>query len=73
MEQFFDKNGTLVKEDDVVFNGKDYYRMHYDYDKAHQYILSCTKGYIDNLTQGTFKDFVVIGSFEDHQDKFGCD
>jgi hypothetical protein len=65
-----DKKGQEVKNDDVLFDGKTYWR--YCITKANgTYLLSCTDGYEHDLTK--IKSMEIIGKFKDHIDKFECD
>lgn len=71
MIELKDKNGIQILHDDVVYDNKDYYRV---CDKKNElYLLSCTNGYIHNITQEIMNDFLRIGTYLENKHLFECD
>lgn len=62
-----DKNSIQLYRKDILFNGSDYYCIHMPD------MISCTKGYIHNVTQEILADFERVGSFEDFKHLLECD
>ena len=74
-----DMKGEPLNQDDVIFNGVDYYRIYIKKepkspaDKPEIEAISCTNGYLHNIDQNVLGNFVRIGPFEKHRDLFECD
>jgi hypothetical protein len=68
-----DKNGAALAIDDVIYNSKDYYTIYWNNRQNHAKAISCTNGYMNNITQKTLEAFERIGRFEDHERLFRCD
>jgi hypothetical protein len=67
-----DKNGNILYEDDIIYNGSFYCRIYYD--KEHIEFQSIgINGYIRNITPIDLKDFERIGTFSEHSHLLDCD
>lgn len=62
-----DKNGQRIYEDDVIYDGEDYYRIYWNERFPQVEAIGGPGGYIHNLTQKDLSRFVRIGPFEEHQ------
>ena len=61
-----DKNGDRIYEDDIIYNGEDYYRIYWN--SLHPNVEAIgSRGYIHDLTQKGLSHFVRIGPFEENQ------
>lgn len=60
-----DKHGQLIKEDDVIFDGKNYFRIYWNEKQPQVEAISPTYGYLHNLSQDALKSFERIGTFKD--------
>ena len=60
-----DKNGQLISDDDVIFDGKDYYRIYWNPRYPQVEAISPTNGYLHNLTQKEIKNFERCGTFNE--------
>jgi len=67
-----DVNGTLIKHDDVLFDGEIHWRYCISPENG-TYLLSCEKGYDHNVTQERFSKLTYIGTFEGNEELFHCD
>ncbi|MCW3109950.1 MAG: hypothetical protein JWQ09_4456 [Segetibacter sp.] len=65
-------NQEPLSIDDVIYDGKDYYRL-YVRDNGEVTGISCTKGYILNIQQKDLENFVRIGTFKGNEHLFECD
>lgn len=72
-EGLTDKNGTVIREDDAIYNGKDYYRIYWNEKQPQVEAISCTNGYLHNITQEDLKQFERIGTYAENQHLFECD
>jgi hypothetical protein len=72
MQDLHDKNGIKIQEDDVIYNGLDYYRI-YTTDLNETEMLSCTNGYLHDIKQEYLKDFERIGTYLGNESLFECD
>ena len=68
-----DKNGTPVNAFDVIWDGKDYYQTFWDDVRLRVDAISCTKGYIHDISNETLKGFERIGTYKGHEYLFECD
>lgn len=62
-----DKNGQRIYEDDVIYDGEDYYRIYWN-DRFPQVEAIGGGGYIHNLTQKDLSRFERIGPFEANEE-----
>lgn len=62
-QALIDKNGTNIHEDDVIYNGKHYFRIYWNEKQPQIEAISSTYGYLHNLTQEELSHFERIGSF----------
>ena len=46
-----DKQGQPIKEDDVIFDGKNYFRIYWNEKQPQVEAISPTYGYLHNLSQ----------------------
>lgn len=60
-----DKDGTSVKEDDVIFYGENYFRIYWNEKQPQVEAISPTYGYLHNLSQDEIKKFKRIGTFKE--------
>lgn len=67
-----DRNGAPICEDDVIFDGNDYYRIYWNELHPQVEAFSTTYGYLHNLTQKDMKSFERVGTFEECE-KWLCD
>lgn len=58
-----DKHGNPVKEDDVIFNGENYFRIYWNEKQPQVEAISPTYGYLHNLSQDELNHFERIGTF----------
>ena len=63
---FTDKDGEEIHFDDIVFNGKHYYRIYINSFNEFE-MLSSTNGYIHNVQPKDLKEFSRIGAFEENK------
>lgn len=63
-----DKNGQRIYEDDVIYDGKDYYRIYWNPSFPQVEAIGGPGGYLHNLTQKDLSRFERIGPFEEHQE-----
>lgn len=68
-----DNKGVLINEDSVIYNGKDYYRIYWNSRQPQVEAISCTNGYLHNITQDDLNHFELIGTYEDYKHLFECD
>lgn len=68
---FTDKNGIVIKDDDVLFDGLTYWRYCEDPELNRRYLLSCTIGYEHDLTK--IETMERIGTFKGNEELFHCD
>ncbi len=62
-----DKDGNKIYEDDVIYDGEDYYRIYWN--NLHPNVEAIGgNGYLHDLTQKDLSRFVRIGPFDEHQD-----
>lgn len=65
-DNLVDKNGKRIYEDDVIYDGEDYYRIYWN--SLHPNVEAISgRGYIHNLTQKDLSRFVRIGPFEENE------
>lgn len=62
------KNGQRIYEDDVIYDGKDYYRRYWNPRFPQVEAISPTNGYLHDLTQKDLSRFERTGPFEEHQE-----
>lgn len=60
-----DKNGQRINEDDVIYDGKDYYRIYWNELHPQVEAYSPTYGYIHDLNQKDMDSFERVGTFEE--------
>lgn len=68
-----DNEGTILYEDDVVYDGKDYYRIYTNDHKGEFEMMACTKGYQHSLQPKDMKALKRVGTFEDLKPLLVCD
>jgi len=61
----FDKHGTSINEDDVIFNGEHYFRIYWNKKQPQVEAISPTYGYLHNLSQKDLSTFERIGTFKE--------
>ena len=66
-DNLFDKNGQRIYEDDVIYDGSDYYRIYWN-PKFSQVEAIGSGGYIHDLTQTGLSHFVRIGPFDENEE-----
>ncbi|MDE5838189.1 MAG: hypothetical protein K2H39_03970 [Paramuribaculum sp.] len=62
-----DKNGQRIYEDDVIYDGEDYYRIYWN-PMFPQVEAVGGGGYIHNITQKDLSRFERIGPFEENEE-----
>lgn len=72
LRMFKDKNGKEIPHDYVVSDGEHYSRMLYNTQNG-TYLLSCTNGYVHNLTQEIMSNYETICPFKGNEHLFDCD
>ena len=60
-----DKQGQPIKGYDVIFDGKNYFRIYWNEKQPQDEATSSTYGYLHNLSQDALKNFERIGTFKD--------
>lgn len=60
-----DKYEQLIREDDVIFDGENYFRIYWNERQPQIEAISPTYGYLHNLSQDTLKIFERIGTFQE--------
>lgn len=60
-----DKHGQNIQEDDVLFDGKNYFRIYYNEKQPQVEAISPTYCYLHNLSQDELKNFKRIGTFKE--------
>ena len=60
-----DKSGNKISEDDVIFDGEDYFRIYWNDRQPQVEAISPTYGYLHNLSQDELKRFERIGTFDE--------
>ena len=68
-----DKDGKTINEDDVIFDGEDYYRIYWNELHPQVEAFSPTYGYIHDLTQKDMESFERIGTFDECEEIMGGD
>lgn len=64
-DNLVDVNGNSIKEDDVVFDGENYFRIYWNDRHPQVEAFSPTYGYIHIITQETASSFKRIGTYEE--------
>ena len=67
-----DNKGCILLNDDVVYDGIDYYRIYISNHNEFE-MLSCTNGYMHNVQPKDLINFVKIGRFSINKHLFECD
>lgn len=78
---FTDKFGQKIFNDDIICDNDwldskgriDYYRIYYNNSHNQYEAISCTNGYLHNITQESLKEFKRIGTFEEFKYLLECD
>lgn len=65
-----DKNGEPIKEDDVIYNGKDYYRIYWNSTQPQVEAISSTNGYMHEINQSDLQSFERIGTYAENEHVF---
>ena len=60
-----DKLGQNIQENDVIFDGKNYFRIYYNEKQPQVEAISPTYGYLHNLSQDKLNKFERIGTFKE--------
>lgn len=60
-----DKNGNIVNEDDVIFNGEHYFRIYWNAKQPQVEAISPTYGYLHELTKEDILQFERVGTFKE--------
>lgn len=68
-----DKNGTDLKDDNVLFDGKIYWRKGYNEPTNEHYLLSCEKGYEHDLSKASEMEIIGTYNEKEHAHLFVCD
>ena len=58
-----DKNGQPISDDDVIFDGQDYFRIYWNPRFPQVEAISPTYGYLHNLSQDDLNKFERCGTF----------
>lgn len=61
----FDKNGVLISEDDVISDGKHYFRCYWNSPTNEVAAFSPTYGYIDDTSKTNLSTFERIGTYKE--------
>lgn len=64
-DNLFDKNGTKINEDDVIFNGEHYFRVYWDSKNESIEAISPTYGYLRNPNIENYTKYERIGTYEE--------
>ena len=67
-----DKNGVILSQDDILYDGKHYYRIGINHLDEFQ-MLSCTNGYLHNVQPKDLKSFEKVGTVKNNIDLLDCD
>ena len=62
---FPDKNGNIVNEDDVIFNGEHYFRIYWNTKQPQVEAISPTYGYLHELTKEDILQYERVGTFKE--------
>ena len=62
-----DKTGQRIYEDDVIYDGEDYYRIYWN-ERFPQVEAIGGGGYLHNITQKDLSRFERIGPFEENEE-----
>lgn len=60
-----DKYERSVQEDDVIFDGENYFRIYWNPRQPQVEAISPTYGYLHNLSQDVLKKYERIGTFQE--------
>lgn len=60
-----DKNGNIVNEDDVIFNGEHYFRIYWNTKQPQVEAISPTYGYLQINTKEDILQFERVGTFKE--------
>lgn len=60
-----DKYGHSLREDEVIFDGENYFRIYWNEKQPQVEAISPTYGYLHNLSQDELKKFERIGTFQE--------
>lgn len=71
--QLHDKKGQPVNEEDVIYDGKDYYRIYWNELHPQVEAFSPTYGYLHDLTQKDMESFERVGTFDECEGIMGGD
>lgn len=66
-DSLVDKNGQRIYEDDVIYDGEDYFRIYWNPRFPQVEAIGC-RGYIHDITQKDRSHFVRIGPFEEYEE-----
>ncbi len=66
-DNLVDKNGQRIYEDDVIYDGEDYFRIYWN-PRFPQVEAIGGRGYIHDITQKDLSYFVRIGPFEEYEE-----
>ncbi len=64
-KDILDKNGTPIREDDVIYDGNDLYRVYWDSQHYEIEAFSPTCGYLEDTSKENLSKFERIGTFEE--------
>lgn len=64
-DNLFDVNENQIHEDDVIFDGKDYYRIYWNQKQPQVEAFSPTYGYLHNITPSDLSKFKRIGTYKE--------
>lgn len=67
-----DNIGLQLSNDDVIYDGKDYYRIYKNGNDEFE-MLSCTNGYKHNIQPKDLASFERIGTYAENEHLFICD
>lgn len=62
-DNFIDKYGAKINEDDVIYDGKNYFRIYWNERQSQVEAISPTYGYLHNIKKDFLINFERVGSF----------
>lgn len=64
-QNLLDKNGKKINEDDVIFDGKHYFRIYWDNIHSSVEAISPTFGYLRDPNKENYSKYERIGTFQE--------
>lgn len=62
-----DKNGQRIYEDDVIYDGVNYFRIYWNPRFPQVEAIGGPNGYVHDITQKDLSRFIRIGPFKEHE------